>query len=176
MLSKLSYKQKNILLAILTVVVGYFAYTRAITATLNLKNECYLLEEKSIQAESASDEIKLVQLELSNINRMLGNGKKGLGDINRELVEFVTQQTVKKNMLLKGFPEIHTFQGPQMNLYTQQCELQGSFKDIVELINELEKEFLTVNVSSIRFTAKADLKTKKNYLYADCFLQTIHKN
>lgn len=176
MLKKLNYKQKNILMLVAAFVVGYFAYSRAITATLNLKNECAVLEEQSLQAESAADEIKLVQLELANINRMLGNGKKNLGDINRELVEFVTSEASKKSMLLKDFPEVHSFQGAQMNLYTQQCELQGNFKSIVELISDLEKEFATVNIASVRYYSKQDIKTKKNYLYAECFLQTIHKN
>lgn len=176
MLKKLNYKQKNILMLLAAIIVGYFAYSRAITATLNLKSECTVLEEQSLQAESAADEIKLVQLELANINRMLGNGKKNLGDINRELVEFVTQKAFQKNMLLKDFPEVHAYQGAQMNLYTQQCELQGNFKNIVELIHDLEKEFATINIASVRYYSKQDIKTKKNYLYAECFIQTIHKN
>ena len=176
MLNKLKYKTKNLLLIILSLLVGYFAYSRAITATLNLKNECYTLEQQSLQAESASEKIKIVQLEIYNINHMLGSGKKEIGDINRELVEFVTDEASKRNLTLRDFPEVHFFKGPQMNLYTQPCLIQGSFKEIVQLLFDLENHFIGVNVTSVKFHSKQDLKTKKNYLYAECFIQSVHRN
>jgi hypothetical protein len=176
MLDKLNYKTKNLLLVILSLLVGYFAYSRAITATLNLKNECYVLEQQSLQAESASEKIKIVQLEISNINHMLGSGKKGVGDVNRELVEFVTDEASKRNLTLRDFPEVHFFKGPQMNLYTQPCLIQGNFKDIVKLLYDLENHFRGVNVTSVKFHTKQDMKTKKNYLYAECFIQSVHRN
>lgn len=176
MLAKLNYKTRNLLLLVLSLLVGYFAYSRAITATLNLKSECYLLEQQSVQAESASEKIKIVRLEISNINHLLGSGKKGISDVNRELVEFITREASKRSLTLRDFPEVHFFKGPQMNLYTQTCTIQGTFKEIVQLLFDLENEFAGVNVTSVKFHTKQDMKTKKNYLYAECFIQSVHKN
>jgi hypothetical protein len=175
MLDKLNYKTRNILLLVITLSVGYLAYSRAISATLLMKSECTKLEIESAQAESASEKIKIVQQEISNINQLLGNGRKDVSDINRELVEFITGESQKRNITLRDFPQVHSFNGQNMNLYTQQCRLQGSFEKIVELLYLLEAEFTGVNVTSVKFYTKSDLKTKKNYLYADCFIQSVHK-
>lgn len=175
MFSRINYKTKNRLLLAFALLLGYFAWKRAISATLNLKNECIQLEMQSLQAENASEKIKIVRLEIANLNRMTGNGKKEVSDINRELVEFVTQQASKRSLILRDFPEAHRFTGPQMNLYTQPFIIQGSFKDIVTLIYDLENHFQGVNVTSVKFHTREDMKTKKKYLYAECFVQSVHR-
>ena len=138
MLNKLSFKQKNIGLLLLTLVFGYLIYQKAIQGTLTLARDCSDLEQQLLLASSTPDELQALEIELASMNRVVGSGLS-VEEAHQQLLEQLSQFCDTSMLHLKDFPEPHTFAASDYSIVTSAAEVEGRFDNLVALIHELEQ-------------------------------------
>jgi hypothetical protein len=176
LLNKFTYRQKNIGLIVVALLLGFITYNRTVKHTLAAMEECNALEQQISIATNSPEAINNLQLQLNQMNALIGDRQEVSGDVQQQLLENISNYCKSNNMVIKKFPEAHRFKANEYTTTTHSVEVQGNFLSLLQLVYELENEFKLARMSSARFHTKVNLKTKKKELYATIYLQNIKKS
>ena len=170
MLKQLSYKQKSQALLFGSFLLLVLIYTISIKPTLNLHRDIRMLTTKSAQAVEAPAQIRKIRKELdqlqgSTIN--LNNKEALLGEITRFCEE--------NNLLIVNLPIASTYEEGNYEVESRELDVQGSFKDVLELVYLIEYQKSLGVISSLSFISKKDLRTKKKRLTGHMVLRSINQ-
>jgi len=174
-LKHLSYRQKNMLLLALSVVVGFVAWSIAIAPTAELASACGELEAQAAQAGMASEQKRTMEKELAQLNAVIGQSEGQETEVQQRLLETVTSYCKDRNTSLERFLEPHQFQETEYLVSTNTVTVQGDFVQLLELVHQLEQEFGAARLAAVDYHTKKNQRTRKTYLYATLYLQNIHR-
>ncbi len=170
MLKQLTYKQKTKALFFGSVLLLALIYTVSIKRTLNLHRDIRILTSKSAQAVEAPVQIKKIRRELDQLQGNtfnLNNKEALLGEI--------TRFCEKNNLLIVNLPVASTYEEGNYEVESRALDVQGGFKDILELVYLIEYQKSLGVVSSLRFVTKKDPRTKKKRLTGHLVLRSINQ-
>ncbi len=170
----MSFRKKNIILLSGTVLFLILSWNLAFKETVELSRNIERIETELTNAAKAPEEI--VQLE-SELSLMQGNTKmlySSVLDMRESLLAEMSQLTNKYNVSLKSFPEYYIQEKENFELTTSPIVLQGSFKNLLMLMDEFEKNNTSGKVSSAHFIIKESLRTRKRSLYLTLYIQSIN--
>ncbi|PCJ87274.1 MAG: hypothetical protein COA57_04910 [Flavobacteriales bacterium] len=176
MLKNLTYKQRNIALAISTVLLSLMAYYMAIKNTVELAIQCNELEKETALAANAPQKIAVLKQQLKAIESKLGESGEFGGDMQQALLEKVSHYCSKNNLILKEFPKPVATEGRGYVVETTIFTVEGGFTKLLQLIYELEQKHRVGKVAAVHFQTEKDLRTKTLSLSASVYLQHIRKN
>jgi len=172
MLKQLTYKQKTKALLFGSFLLLALIYTVSIKPTLNLHQEIRMLTSKSAEAKLAPVQIKKIKNEL---NQLQGN-TFNLNNNNKEaLLREITRFCEENNLLIVNLPIASTYKEGNYQVESRELDVQGSFKDILELVYLIEYKKSLGVVSSLSFKTKKDLRTKKKRLTGHMVLRSINQ-
>lgn len=174
MLNRLSYKQRNIGLLVLTIVFGFLVWNKAIKGTLTLMDDCERLEEQLELAGDAPNQLQLLEGRLASVNNIVGN-EGTVHEAHQRLLEQVSGFCALNELHVKHFPEPITFKAQGFSLVTGVAEVEGRFHELIQLLNELEQSPEGFKVASVRFFSERHPRTKKLNLYARIYFQNIRQ-
>lgn len=177
MISTLTYKRKNTLLLIGSVLFMLICYSLSISKSieayeLNQELKSVISQQKTLPSKKLTLIKELKALDSNEIRNKTNYG----GNTNEQIIlAFVSNYCKESKLLLKEFPKTFRTQQNEYELQTNYFNVSGSFSKILRLIYLLEQTKKIAKVSSVDFQTKTDLYTNARDLNATIYLQQIIK-
>ncbi|MBI1227732.1 MAG: hypothetical protein GC192_21035 [Bacteroidetes bacterium] len=157
--SLLTYKQQSFVLCLALVGVCILIFQLSISRTLKIYSNYRNDEDKIKLAANASIRIDTLQKKLISIQA------SSIRPYNREkLLEYVTGFCRNKELLIRSFPEALVADQNKSEVITNQIEVEGSFKEMVQLVYLLEVMEKQGSISSLKFYLYKDRLMKRTVL------------
>lgn len=174
MIKKLDPKKKLILLGGGFLLALILVYTIAVSGTLELRSNCKSLNSTISSLEQAPLEIKKIEKRLLEMNRLLSSGKSGDDDFHEEFLTFLTTYCNKNNLIIKNFPKPHKAISNKYTIETNIVTFEGDYKELIELVYNLEISHLKGNITSVSFDTKPDFRNGIYKLNLTIYEQNIY--
>ena len=170
---KYSFRQKNIALAILTVLMIAAAYKRSFSVTIETKNYRNELEQKLYAASNADQDIRLKQLAIAHLNRFLGEENNSVEKVQQGFLNFFAKNA--NGLSVHQIDEILNFKHPDFEINTHRVVLKGDYVHALQFIYTLEKEFTLAKILNIEFEFKRYSMEDEKHLYTTILIQNYLK-
>jgi len=168
-----NYKKKNIAIIMVAVLFFSVAYILAFNKSFVLLKENKILSKQLLVLDSAPKELAENKIKLSSMNKNLGYVGSA-DEMSKEFIlDFVSHYTDTSTVFLKSMPRTLVFDKNGYQLETNILELQGDFKQLTQLIYQIEYEYKISKIASVNYQLKTDLYTKRKDLILTLYLQNI---
>ncbi|MES2141097.1 MAG: hypothetical protein V4511_15430 [Bacteroidota bacterium] len=176
MFKNLTYKKKNQLLIIVSVLALYLIYAFAVKKTIAAYSE-YCYAEKQIEL-AANAPVMAVQLENQLLQMDSKIGKQNVNGQNTEqaLLELITNYCQNNHAVLREFPETTIAKQGDLFIETNLFVVEGEFASLINLVYILEQKNKLGKIASVRYQLKKDFKTKDMTLTAAIYLQNVKQH
>jgi hypothetical protein len=171
---KYSYKQKNLALLVIGVLLFAVAYKRSFSTTIETTAYIAELKEKKQQAESSQSEIANLQLEISTVNRLLGRENVSIERVQQGFLNFFALKS--RSLSVQQIEEVYTFDHPDFSINTFRIDIKGDYLSQLRFMHALEKEFDDARLIHTHFETKKDLVSGKSDLISTLLLQNYVQN
>lgn len=173
MFKNLTYKKKNQLLIIASVLILYLIYAFAISKTIASYDE-YNKAKSQIEL-AANAPTMTAQLEKQLLQMDSKIGKQNLNGQNTEqaLLELITNYCQNNHAVLREFPETTVAKQGDLFIETNLFVVEGEFSSLINLVYILEQKNKLGKIASVRYQLKRDFKTKDMALTAAIYLQNV---
>jgi len=152
-------------ISLLLIVAYFFSFRNTINAFTLSSNNSQALEE----ASSAPMQIKQLRNQLALLEESLVQS-----NYNRQaLFEAVNTFCESHELKLDYFHPEQRYIHDDYQIITNKVEVEGAYKNIVELIYYLEQEQKLGHIASTNFERKEERRTKRKYLTAEIYIQNI---
>jgi len=176
LLKNLSYKKKFRYLIIGFALLLLISWQASIKKTLVLKSECSDMEQQLSMAENAPEKIAGIKNRIAEIETRIGSNQSMEVDFQDLLLEKVSGYCKLNNLVLKEFPQTHSFSQQDYLIETNTIVVEGGFIKLLKLVYSLENDFEIGKVVSVKFTTKEDFRSKQLCLSAIIYYQNIKMN
>ena len=146
---KYTYKQKNYALLVIGVLLAAVAYKRGFGPTLEIKKYRTELEQKLVMAASADDQIRTKQIEIAQLNRLLGEEGNTIEKVQQEFLNFFAKNA--NSVSVHEINEVLHFQHPDFSINTHRVVLKGNYTNTLKFLYEVEKKFTLAKILNVSF-------------------------
>jgi len=164
-----SYKQKNLALLVLGVLLVAVAYKRSFKTTFETQAYIAELALKKEEAISSQQAIRQLQLEIANVNKLLGKENVSIERVQQGFLNFFALKS--SGLSVQQIEEVYTFDHPDFSINTFRIDVKGDFIQQLRFINNLEKDFDEARLIHTHFETQKDLVTGRSYLISTLLLQ-----
>lgn len=171
----LTYKRKNKLLLLGTVVILFLIYTLSINKTIRAYSDYNVAEAKMQLAKNAPQQVKELKRQLLQMESMIGKKETSGQDLVQSLLELVTNYCQNNHAVLREFPEATTTSKEDLLINTNPIVVEGSFSELVKLVYLLEQKANLGKIASVKYALVKDRKSKEMALTATIYIQNIKK-
>lgn len=168
---KYSYKQKKLALIIISILLCAVAYKRAFKVTLDLRKLNEELTIKSQEASTSTQRLSKKQIELKNINAVIGKENTPNDVVQQQFLLFIERMNSK--LTVASIEEVYRFDHPDFIINTNVITIKGDYLSLVKFMYQLEKEFNFARLVSNHIYIKKNKKLKKDELFATLTLQNF---
>ena len=152
----LTFKQKNKFLLVAVMVLAYLMYAFAISNTLDAREACALQQSQIDSVKHAPAKLKALKSELALFASLTGDQSDTADDMHEHLLNFVSVYCNAHGIQLREFVQPVRFSQKEWLVETHPFTVDGSFTQIVQLIDALERfdsgRVVSVNIFSKRPT------------------------
>ena len=171
-MSKLSYQQKNRIMAfsaavLLLVVVGF-----SIRKTIAIIRTNIELTDRIQMAEQGPEQILQLQARSAQMGKVMAIGLEE-NALRRELFEKSGQYCQQYQVQLKSFQEAETFTEERLQIETHEILLEGAFTDQLRVCQALEENLTQGRVASVVFRSVRDRRSKQVRLNGQLYIQGV---
>jgi hypothetical protein len=170
---KYSYKQKNFALLILSVLLFAAAYKRSFKTTIETRAYIEELEQKQALALQSQQEIKRLQIEINQINRILGKEHISIEQVQQGFLNFFAAKS--SACIVNQMEEVYTFQHPDFTINTYRIDLKGDFISILRFINQFERHFENARLIHTQFENSKNAESGKKELITTLLIQNYEQ-
>lgn len=171
---KYSYKQKNLALLVLAVLLFAVAYKRSFRTTIETRAFIEELQLKKAAAESSQTAIQQLQLEIATVNRLLGRENVSIERVQQGFLNFFALKS--HGLSVQQIEEVYTFDHPDFSINTFRIDIKGDYLSQLQFIHALEKDFDDARLIHTHFETKKDLVSGKSDLISTLLLQNYVQN
>nr|WP_295929051.1 hypothetical protein [uncultured Dyadobacter sp.] len=165
-----SYRKKNIYLAVSCVLMALLSYLLAVRRTLAIRQSVIEMETMM----KGKHHVKSLQERLVMLGAQLNSDDHG-GSEAEQLMENVSNLCQKKHVRLHSFPSPEVTQTAHMDVATSRFVVGGDYRNLLELLFELEKSKMTGKAVSVSFASQKALPGKQSGLELTVFWQNIRQ-
>ena len=170
----MTFRKKNILLLAGTLVFLILSWNLAIGETFKVRSQVVQSEASLANVEKAPQQIAELKFELDKIQGNSQTLYSGILPMREALLSEITDLAYKYNAQLRSFPEYFIQEKENFELTTSPVVLEGDFKNLLKLMNELEEKNTAGKVSSAQFKIKKSLGRKDRKLFLTLYIQSIN--
>jgi hypothetical protein len=171
----LTYKKKNQLLIIGSILLAAIVYYFAIKKTIDAYEKFSDCSQKMKFASSAPMMAAKMEKELTVMNEKMSNQNKSGQNTAQVLLELVTNYCQKNHAVLREFPQTSSSNKENLLIETNRFIVQGDFATLINLVYDLEQKNKLGKVASVHYQLKKDFITKEMALTSTVFLQNVKK-
>ncbi|MDF3026956.1 MAG: hypothetical protein K0S23_1263 [Fluviicola sp.] len=166
---KYSYKQKNLALLIIAVLLFAVSYKRAFSKTIETNSYINELEIKKLEALNSQKEIQILQKQVAQLNKLLGKENVSVEEVQQGFLNFLARKSPR--ISVKQIDEVYGFEHPDFKINTFKIELKGDFISILKFINTLEQSFDDARLIHFQMSSEKDPVTGKIDLTTTLLIQ-----
>lgn len=168
-------KQKNSALIFGFIAMLFIAYQLSFRKTIEAKTSLNkLIKDRELLANAGE---RKMQLELENKHLdaiLIKNDVSANQSFEQNLFQKITKLSKEFNSEIVSFEKPHSFQAEGANMLSYTIQLKGSFRNLMLLTSNLEKQRLG-KFSSTSFVKKKNYRTGRNELATTIILQKLSK-
>lgn len=168
-----TYKQKNKVLLLGMPLFLLLMYLLAISNTIEQWRQGEQLNEQLNQAEGAPQKILLLEQKLSYWDKLAASAGDSSMSVQKELFTNVSRTCNANKVTLRALSYVGTEEKEGHLVDTYQVEMDGSFTNLLQAVHTLEEEGGKGVLSSLSFVKEKNRYTKKEYLLAKLYIQSI---
>lgn len=166
---KYSYKQKNLALLVLGVLLFAVSYKRSFKTTIETTSYISELNDKQAEAELSNQSIRRLQLEIATVNRLLGKENISIERIQQGFLNFFARYS--SGLSVQQIEEVYTYDHPDFSINTFRIDIKGNFISQLRFMNALERNFDEARLIHTHFETKKDLVSGNSELITTLLLQ-----
>ncbi len=164
------------MILVLVLFFGNYIFKNTMGKTLELKQEYEQLLALSTTDVDYSNLLININQQLTELDKLIINKSFHAGQVQQLLMEQIEHLKKEYRVKITKMPAPHQYKQGNYIVLTEVFELEGTYKELLGLINELESKFDHANLSSVNFKLKRDFNQNKNKLYATVYFQNIKKD
>jgi type II secretory pathway component PulM len=170
---ELSYRQKNKWL--LGGALGFLliVYLLAIRGTLEQYEQGGQLQEKLGEAENAPRQIAQLERKLAYWDQLASSLNDSSANVQKALFTNVSRACNSHQVSLRSLEFLSSEEKENHQIDTYQVVIEGAYPALLSAVYELENKLGNGILSSLAFEMEKDRYTKKDYLVAKLYIQSI---
>ncbi len=173
----MSLKHKNIALLGGFVILLWLTYQLSIAKTFEAKNRHDSLFDQKELISNVPQQISYLKQQNEYFNSVLEKNKiTAESSFQNNLLQIINSYATKNQLKIINFNEPHKAIKNDAVLKTYSFTVQGSFNQILQLLQTLEQYGNYGKMISINFNKKKNYKTNKSFLQCTVLLQRIERN
>ncbi len=169
----MTYQRKTLLLLGGIFVAGIFFYKVTIKKTFALSKQKTELLNQIKMAENAEEELIHVRTQLAHVEQLIGKSNMEGDKIQQELLNRINAFCKENKCRVSEVKKTHTATESNFEIITNIFDLEGDFKTLLTLVNELERNFDEGRLASLVFHKEKNRITRKEKLYMTFYIQNI---
>lgn len=172
MFENLTYRKKVYLITGVFVLFLIIAYTVVFSKTFTLFKETKLKNEKLVWLKEKEKEIPFLQSQMVLLDKAYNSSDSS--SIRDQLTSFISDFAERNDAFVTEIPEKSFYSKTNLNVQTNKFVIRGNFKNLVLLLNAVEKEYnFSAKVVSAKFYSIKDLQSKQTNLYLALVTQSF---
>lgn len=169
-MNKLTWKRKNQLLLIGAVLLCVVVYKYAVSNTFDARATCNRLQLSLDSAAQAPQQLNRLKQEMQGFSaRMISDTAISA---HENLLGIISNYCSENRLVLRDFPPCVGFTQQDWFIENHPVVVEGSFVDLLQLVNHLEKN-APGHIISTEFKSRRDTKTQTLSLSLVIYIQTI---
>lgn len=168
-----SYKKRNQVLLGGAFLFLLIVYGLSIRNTVALYFENGDLQEKVNQARTAPQKIKLLEKKLAYWDHLANSAADSGNSIRQELFKRVGKTCDAHGAKLRSLEFSGSEQKENYMIDTYVVVMEGAYHKLLKAVNQLEDQLGNGVLSSVVFETETDRYTKRNYLRAKLYIQSV---
>jgi hypothetical protein len=167
----MNYRKRYYTLLIVSPILVFIIYQSTISKTFKIKADIEILERDISRSSLAPMNINILENELKNLLVVLD--KKGRLK-EKDLFTEITNYCSGRKLSVRSYPLEHRIGNAQYSCNTSIVSIEGSFRELVKMINVFERD-KSYTIRSISFDKYKDRLDKDEKLQVKLYIQ-IMKN
>jgi len=160
------------------LILGFFlailiAYQLAFSKTFEIKSELATLEKQSISFENMARLSATINEREKFVDSILKKNNIKNTSIQNNLLELLNKQSLEKGFTISKFVEPHIVSKENITTTSFQFTLKGNFKNLLEVIYQLEQNYNYGKIVHINFEKKRDYRKRKDELFCFVLLESL---
>ncbi len=173
MFNNLSYKKKFAAVLLGFVLVLMACYKKTFKHMFESKNLLTQVEEKLSNTDNSYYSLNTLRGEIAGLDNLIGGQTKHPENVQHDIMNFVSNLSF--NIDIVSVKDVHMYQSSEFLIYSNQIEIQGAYKDLVNTLYKIETEFKNSRVMSTQLYSKKNYRTNKKHLFLKIILQNYEK-
>ncbi|MBR8534946.1 hypothetical protein KDU71_05185 [Carboxylicivirga sediminis] len=174
MFDNLSNKKKFYLMLVGAVILIWLSFKLGVNKTFELKEQLDHRREQLMGIQDAPRRLQQIEQQLEDVERLIGDASGE--DASPYLIEKAANYCKKNKLVLNEIPIKHVFTKDELSVVTYQLKVQGAFKKLLRLLDELEHHSAAGKLRSVRFESEYNLRKKKKELFGVYYIQSVGAN
>ena len=168
-------KKKVVYTSLITVLILIVSYQFSFKKTILLFNEYKLMLDERSNAHNLPDKLLKLQNELDNIAGTIESSNGEVSNKRNLIINRVSNFCDSNSLIVSELTPSLVKEENTFTIETNTIVTEGSFTNLVKLLNNLEQEKSFGKVISVRFATYLNRKTKKKNLFSEIYIQNITK-
>ena len=168
-------KKKVVYTSLITVLILIVSYQFSFKKTILLFNEYKLMLDERSNAHNLPDKLLKLQNELDNIAGTIESSNGEVSNKRNLIINMVSNFCDSNSLIVSELTPSLIKVENTFTIETNTIVTEGSFTNLVKLLNNLEQEKSFGKVISVRFATYLNRKTKKKNLFSEIYIQNITK-
>ena len=169
-----TYKQKFFAVIIGFILLFMASYKKTYKNTLATKKELSLVKKELSSNENLLNERYYLKNEISSLDKAIGGQTLNPEQVQQTLLDFISKNDFNVNIV--AIEDVHLFTDNDFLIYSNQIELEGSYKDLTSTLYRIEKDFTNSRVISTNLYSKKNYRTNTKNLFLQIILQNYENS
>lgn len=175
MLERFTYKQKNYGLLVVFLLLAMVSYKRSFVLSINVNREITQQELQKKSIGRSDEKLKLLHAEIERMNRNLGKTDQSSDKVRQELLKKISILQSAHAVRIESISNAHIFNSIDYKILTHEVLLEGSFRGLLGLINNLENNFTYARIINAKIYKSVTYGESKSKVYAKLLFQHYYK-
>jgi len=173
MFKNLTYKKKFYAVIGGFILLSLASYKKTYKQVFSAKSELQNVEKKLASNNTSQSEIYNLENDIAKLDNIIGGHTSNPTHVQQLIFDFVSNSMPSVNLI--SMDDVHMYSNDEFLIYTNQLELEGSYKDLMQLLYDVERNFTSSRVVSNVIYSKKNYRTNATKLYLKIILQNYEK-
>lgn len=173
MFKNIPYKKKVIYAAILVTLLLMASYKKNFKKIISIDKQLVKLKHSQLENRDFTSDILYLKQEIKTIEKYIGDVNVSPESVQQQIIKFISNTPLQIEII--NIEGIHHASVNQFKIYTNQVTISGDYKNLITLLNTIEKEFTKSKITSANFFVKIDYRHNQKELFLKIIFQNYEK-
>jgi len=173
MFTNLSYKKKVMYAGVLALLLIFASFKKNIKKIITVNRQLHELQASQLENKDFNKDILALKTEINLIEQYIGGVDVRPENVQQQLITFISGSPLEVDIM--GIERIHHSDVNQFNIHTNQITVSGDYKNLISLLDQIEKDFKVSKITNAQFFTKTDYKRNRKELFLTLLFQNYEK-